>query len=141
VGMALMYIGESVGRYKSRSQLFRELMSQSTAARVNYWMRQIIGFLFSFQGYQEWMNLVDRYCANGDQTGYVSDLMGDYTWIPIPVNEFFPPIKGEFEGVSVFLPHHPVKHLERYYGNWQQIPPEEDRWLHFIRYISFGEEC
>lgn len=137
VGMALMYIGESVGRYKSDNTLFRRLMMYSTTAKINYWMRQTIGFVFSFLSYQKWMDIIDRFCANGDQTGYVSDLLGDYTWRPVPVNEFFPPTIGEFEGRSVYLPHQPIKHLERYYGNWQQIPPEEDRWLHFIRYIKF----
>ena len=139
VGMALMYIGESVGRYKSDNTLFRRLMMQSTSGKINFWMRQTIGFLFSFLGYQQWMNLVDSFCANDSHTGYVSDLMGDYTWCPIPVKEFFPPTTGKFENSTVFLPHLPIKHLERYYGNWQQIPPEEDRWLHFIRYIRFGD--
>ncbi len=138
IGMALMYIGESVGRYKSDNTLFRRLMMQSTSGKINFWMRQTIGFLFSFMGYQQWMNLVDQFCANDSHTGYVSDLMGDYTWCPIPENEFFPPTTGKFENCTVFLPHLPIKHLERYYGNWQQIPPEEDRWLHFIRYIRFG---
>ena len=137
IGMMLMYIGGSVGRYKSDNTLFRRLMNHSTASKINFWMRQIIGFMFSFLSPQKWTDIVDRFCANDNQTGYVSDLLGDYTWCPIPVNEFFPPIREEFEGCSVFLPHQPIKHLERYYGNWQHIPPEEDRWLHFIRYIRF----
>lgn len=137
IGMSLMYIGESVGRYHSDTTLFRKLMMQSTTGKINFWMRQSIGFVFSFLGYQKWMNLVDRFCANDNQTGYVSDLMGDYTWCPIPVNEFFPPTTGPFEGRKVFLPHQPIKHLERYYGDWQRIPPEEERWLHFIREIRF----
>ncbi|MBQ6167384.1 MAG: LicD family protein [Muribaculaceae bacterium] len=147
VGMAMMYIGESVGRYKAHSKLFRQLMMHSTTTKINYWFRQTIGFLFSFIGYQKWMNLVDSFCANDNQTGYVSDLMGDYTWNPIPVVEFFPPTIGKFEGRNVFLPHQPIKHLERYYGNWQRIPPEEERWLHFIREIRFenkkplNEDC
>lgn len=140
VGMAMMYIGGSVGRYNSDTTLFRKLMMHSTAAKINYWMRQTIGCLFSFMDYQSWMNLVDRFCANDNQTGYVSDLMGDYTWCPIPVNEFFPPTTGEFEGCTVFLPHQPIKHLERYYGDWQRIPPEEERWLHYISGISFGDD-
>lgn len=137
IGMSLMYIGESVGRYRSDNTLFKKLMMHSTAARINFGMRQTIGFLFSFLSPRKWMDLVDSFCANENQTGYVSDLLGDYTWSPIPINEFFPPTRGEFEGQKVFLPHQPIKHLERYYGNWQQIPPEEDRWLHFIRYIKF----
>lgn len=137
IGMAMMYIGDSVGRYKTRNPLFRQLMMHSTATKINYWLRQGIGFLFSFKGYQEWMNTVDRFCSNDKPTGYVSDLLGDYTWNPIPIDEFCPPTTGEFEGTTVFLPHLPVKHLERYYGNWQWIPPEEERWQHFIREIRF----
>lgn len=138
IGMALMYIGESVGRYKSDTTLFRKLMMRSTRGKINFWMRQTIGFIFSsFMGYQQWMNLVDRYCANNHMTGFVSDLLGDYTWVPVPLNEFCPTTIGKFEDTTAFLPHQPIKHLERYYGNWQQIPPEEDRWLHFIRYMKF----
>lgn len=140
IGMALMYIGTSVGQYQSNGSRYRRLMMHSLPTRVNYWLRQALGFLFSFRGYQRWMDTVDRFCANDYQTGYVSDLLGDYTWSPIPLDEFCPPSTGEFEGTRVFLPHRPVKHLERYYGNWQWIPPEQDRWQHFISDIRFVDD-
>lgn len=140
IGMALMYIGSSVSQYESSSPLYRKLMMHSTPTKINYWLRQSLGFVFSFMSYQRWMNLVDSFCASDKQTGYVSDLLGDYTWRPIPVDEFCPPSTGEFEGTTVFLPHQPIRHLERYYGNWQWIPPEEDRWQHFIREICFDRD-
>ena len=52
---------------------------------------------------------------------------------------FTPPVKGEFDGTDVFLPHDSIDHLVRTYGNWQRIPPEEDRMQHFIREIHFYE--
>lgn len=137
VGMGLMYIGSSVGQYETNSPSYRRLMMHSNSTKINYWLRHSLGFLFSFMGYQKWMNLVDHFCSNDNQTGYVSDLLGDYTWCPIPLNEFCPPTTGQFEGCTVFLPNQPIKHLERYYGNWQWIPPEEDRWQHFIQEIRF----
>ena len=139
IGMALMYIGSSVSQYENKSLLYKKLMMHSTGTKINYWLRQTLGFLGSFMSYQRWMNVVDSFCANDKQTGYVSDLLGDYTWTPIPLNEFCPTSTGEFEGTTVFLPHYPVKHLERYYGDWKRIPPEEDRWQHFIREIRFDD--
>ena len=139
IAMLMMYIGSSVGIYEDKSPNYRRLMRYSVSTRINYWLRYILGMLFSFVSYQKWMNKIDKFCRNDEETGFVADLLGDYTWKPIPLDVFTPPVKGEFDGTDVFLPHDSIDHLVRTYGNWQRIPPEEDRMQHFIREIHFYE--
>jgi len=140
VAMGLMYIGSSVGQYEFEGRSYRQLMMHSTPTRINYWLRQTLGFLFSFKSYQSWMNAIDTICRNDNHTGYMADLIGDFTWRPIPISVFCPTRRARFEGVEVFLPHDAVKHLEDYYGDWQRIPPPEERWQHFISEIRFTPE-
>ena len=140
VAMGLMYIGASVGQYEFEGSSYRKLMMHSTATKINYWLRQTIGFCFSFLSYQKWMDMVDNICRNDNHTGYMADLLGDFAWKPIPISVFCPPRRAHFENTDVLLPHDAVKHLEDYYGNWQRIPPPEERWLHFISEIRFSPE-
>lgn len=140
VAMGLMYIGASVGQYKFEGSNYRKLMMHSTATKINYWLRQTLGFFFSFLSYQKWMDMVDNICRNDNHTGYMADLLGDFAWKPIPISEFCPPQRARFEDTDVLLPHEAVKHLVDYYGDWQRIPPPEERWLHFISEIRFSLE-
>lgn len=140
VSMGLMYIGTSVGQYRSHNKRYKKLMSVSLASKVNYWLRNTIGFFFSFLNYQQWMNLTDWYCRGDKDTEFMSDIVGFSRWKPLPKDVYVPASIGEFEGVKVYLPHDPVAHLEATYGNWQRIPPPEERWQHFIRYIVFPED-
>ena len=137
VCMALMYIGSSVGIYEDNSPTYKRLMTYSSSTKANYWLRHILGYMFSFIKYEKWMNIIDCFCKNDKETGYVDDLVGVYKWQPVPKSVFVPPVRGRFEGEDVFLPHEVVFHLENSYGNWQWVPPEDKREQHFIRYIKF----
>ena len=140
MSMGLMYIGTSVGQYRSKNSRYRKLMSTSTPAKVNYWLRNCLGFCFSFFNYQQWMNITDKYCRGSKETNSMGDIVGFSRWKPLPKEVYLPAIEGTFDGEKVFLPHNPVAHLVATYGNWQRIPPPEERWQHFIRYIVFPED-
>ena len=140
ISMSLMYIGSSVGFYEKRSANYRKLMTFSIAARFNYWIRYCLGFLGSFISFQEWMNLIDKFCKNVSETGYLDELVGGYLWQPMPKSLFLPPVRGQFEGIDVFLPHDAVRHLEQTYRDWKRIPPEEEREQHFINCIKLASE-
>ena len=138
--MALMYIGSSVGIYEDNSPTYKRLMKYSASTKANYWLRQCIGLIFSFMNYEKWMNIIDNFCRDDTETGFVDDLVGVYKWEPVPINVFIPPIRGAFEGIDVFLPQDAINHLERTYKDWQRVPPVEERAQHFIKYIKF-ESC
>ncbi len=140
ISLVLMYIGTSVSQYKGNNKRYRNLMCQSKAGKVNYWIRQIIGLFFSFMNYQQWMNLIDKYSRCDKESDYVGEVLCSSRWKPMRKDIFLPAIEGSFEGTKVFLPHNPIAHLEVTYGNWQRIPLPEERWQHFIRKIVFPNE-
>ena len=45
-------------------------------------------------------------------------------------DDFLPPAQAPFEGRLFNIPRHPEVYLERLYGDWRQIPPEDQRELH-----------
>lgn len=140
VSLALMYIGTSVGQYRGKNKRYRNLMCQSLAGKMNYWIRQTIGLFFSFKNYQQWMNIIDKYCRCDKESDYMGEVLCSSRWKPLPKDVFLPVSEGSFEGTRVFLPHNSIAHLEAEYGNWQRIPPPEERWQHFIRKIVFPDE-
>ena len=135
-----MYIGTSVGQYRGKNKRYRDMMCQIPAGKTNYRIRQTVGFCFSFLNYQQWMNLIDKYCRCDKETDYIGEVLCSSRWKPRPKDMFLPVIVGTFENEKVFLPHDPVAHLEATYGNWQRIPPPEERWQHFIRKIEFCDD-
>lgn len=133
ISMALMYVGTSVGFYEQKSTSYKRLMNHSIDSRINYWIRYCLGFICSFLSFQKWMDIIDEFCQSKSNTGYVSELLGDYTWRHIPEGVFYPPTRGLFEDVEVFLPRDPIKYLELTYTDWQRIPSIEEREQHFVR--------
>ncbi|WP_251158656.1 LicD family protein [Caniella muris] len=68
------------------------------------------------------------------------------TWInpcyaqgaPMPGEYLLPPRPMEFDGLTVMGPHDPVAYLERKYGDWQALPPEDQRFTHAPEELDFG---
>lgn len=137
VSKVLMYIGSSVGRFQANSVSYRKLMMTSMPARINYWLRMLLGFCFSFWGYHKWMNILDSYCKGNSSDQFMADIMGFHGWMPVPKEKYVPAVVGKFEGVEVLLPHDTIGHLQRTYGDWETIPPLDKRYRHFIHDIKF----
>lgn len=136
--LMLMYVGSSVRQYELNYKSYKKLMTNSKLGRINYWIRNILGFCFSFWNYSKWYSIIDHFCKSNESTGYLADLIGIYKWQPIPKEVFLPPQKGTFEHISVFLPNDPVRHLELTYASWQELPPEEERYQHYIRSLKLS---
>ena len=69
---------------------------------------------------------------------YVTDL----TLIEKPVYkraDFKPPAKAKFEGIEVNIPNNSHNTLYPLYGDFMQLPPEEERVTHKINEIEFGK--
>ena len=54
-------------------------------------------------------------------------------------DELFPAQYLEFEGRKFPFPKENEKLLTTYYGDYMQLPPEEDRWNHFPYLLDFGD--
>lgn len=138
ISMFLMYTSSSVDQWEQKSPSYKRLMSGNSSAKFNYWFRQITGCLFSFLSSQAWYNLTDKFCHYKKKTQYVDKVTGDYRWVPMPLDMFVPTTEGSIDGTSVHLPHKPIDFLEFEYGDWQWIPPENERWEHYVKDIRFN---
>ena len=137
----LMYVADSVAQYHSQTDFSKQLMSGCEAARRNYLFRMFIGWLFSFNSGQTWYNRIDRYQNYKKDTGYVCWPAGPASlksFLPRKKSLFFPIIRGKFDDIEAYLPAHPVTFCELQYGDWNVLPPENERWQHFLMEIKFS---
>ena len=58
----------------------------------------------------------------------------------MPTNVFLPPSSGVFEGMEVYLPNDVNSYLFNLYGNYMEIPPEEERERHFYLDFDLGPD-
>lgn len=135
----IIYITGSVIQYSSHSLLYRKLMTGSFMARFNYWLRELIGFIFSFKNGSEWQNLFDSYVRNVEETGFVHRPSDIYRWEPIPQDVFLPVKKIPFDDIYAYIPNKANDILEYDFGNWRVVPKSENRWEHFLVSIRFNK--
>lgn len=74
-----------------------------------------------------------------------TDLLTDFTdTVPedliVSKKDIFPLQTGEFEGLAVSLVHHNHEMLTQIFGDYMQLPPEDDRKNHFPHVLDFGDE-
>ena len=133
--MGLTYISSSVLQYEHNSPLYKQIMSSSFAGKFNYNFRKSLGFVFSFANSKTWMTWLNNFNQHKKDTGYVNCPSGGYQWIPMP-KEWFSPVVTQFDDIDAFIPKESEKWLEMEYGDWKKIPPQEDRWEHFIQKLK-----
>ena len=137
----LMYVADSVAQYEGRNKFAENLMNGSKAARRNYRFRQFIGWFFSLKSRQTWYNLIDKFQNYRKDTGYVCWPAGPTclkSFIPREKEIFFPLRRGKFDDIEVYLPAQPEKFCELQYGDWQELPPENKRYQHYIKEMKFS---
>lgn len=109
---------------------------------MQYYIRKIVGIVFSIRNSTYWFNLVDKAvrCEN-EQSVYCSISTGrmHYFGEMLPRDMFFPGVEGDFCGRKALLPNNPDVYLNNLYGDYMTIPPVEKRESHWIEKISFDE--
>lgn len=140
IALALIGIAASVSQFEAKSAIMRRIMSNSIQARFSYWIRQLIGGIFSFRASTWWYTQFDKFVQCKRSTGYMHDPSNYYAWKPIPNEVFLPVKRAKFDDIEVYLPNKAEYMLERDYGNWHYIPKPEERWEHFCVSIKFSKE-
>lgn len=135
------YIACSVLMYETKTRAYKELMSHSIQAKCNYYLRNAIGFCFSWRNSSEWFNHLDIMMQSNRVYNTFSDIEQSYLG---PVRLFtndmiFPLIKEKFEDTTVYVPNQADKILSMLYGDWHKIPSPQKRWQHFIRKMEIFE--
>lgn len=139
----LMFIATSVASWKSKSNEEKRLMTSSLAGSFVFYLRQSIGFLYSWRSPEEWYDTFDKAVTNNPDSGFfmVPSAGPNYKYfMPMDRNIFLPTRRMPFDDIEVNVPNLPEVHCEIEYGDWRRIPPENERWQHFINEIRFSLE-
>lgn len=139
----LMVVASAVQEYKDKDEFYRRLLCSTSSGKRTYRVRQLIGRLFSWKQPEWWYNTFDKFVQYSKDTGYYSVPSGELgKWryfMPISKDLYFPPRRMEFDDIMINVPNKAEEHCVIEYGDWTRIPPEKDRWKHFIKAISFEE--
>ena len=137
----LMYVATSVANWRSESKEEKLLMTTSIAGSFIFYLRQSIGFLFSWRSPEKWYDTFDKAVTNNPESGFFMVPSGgpNYKYfMPMDRNIFLPTKRLPFDDIEVNVPNLPEVHCEIEYGDWHRIPPENERWQHFINEIKFS---
>jgi lipopolysaccharide cholinephosphotransferase len=128
----LQILIKCVEKYNENNNTLKKIMSRTIKGFIAYRVIYYVGFLFSVISLKKWYKFFERFVSSGKGTKYVTIPTGrkDYFGEMLPVNVFFPPAKGMFEGMEVNLPHDFDTYLSNLYGNYMEIPPVEKREMH-----------
>jgi lipopolysaccharide cholinephosphotransferase len=129
----LEFIAGQVCFYEFRNDQVKQLYMR--AGKANYYIRCMIGAMFSFyRGYQ-WNNAVDYWVRWKDNNSkYCTFPTGrkHYFGEILQRERLFPAKYMNFEGYEVPVFHNVEIYLRNLYGNYMEIPPLEKREKHFI---------
>lgn len=134
VAMILQYIAVSSMFYRLyNSPKKKAFFYQTPEGKFNYHFRRAIGFLFSFRSYEKWCNTFDKFVRGKEETDLwcIPTDVGHYFGHLMPKDVFYPPIEGEFEDMTIKLPHDIHAYLVNAYGDYMWIPPVDQREKHW----------
>lgn len=106
---------------------------------ISYLLRKVVGKLFSYHTASEWYNKIDKIIQCENET---SEMCGMVTGRKHYFGEIMPRVifKNvrwvDFETIKAPVFGEIEKYLEKMYGDYMKIPPENQREHHFIRKIQ-----
>jgi lipopolysaccharide cholinephosphotransferase len=120
--------------------LYKQCLSGTVKTKIHFYARYFIGMFFSFVTRKFVVDLFNKFTASIKGDKYIVIPMGSkyYEGEIWSKEVFFPPKIGIFEGVKVNIPNDAHYHLSHLYGDYMQLPPEEERvGLHCMVDFSF----
>lgn len=140
----LEVIASCVQDYNHENDFYKNMICSTRAGRQTYRIRKFIGKLFSFFNETRWFNIYDKFVHYKKDTGYYAVPTGEsgkwQYFKPYPKDLYIPAKRMKFDDIDVFVPNQSEKHCEIEYGDWKQIPPENERWQHFIKCLKFEQK-
>ncbi|MBQ8974485.1 MAG: LicD family protein [Oscillospiraceae bacterium] len=111
-----------------------------TSGKADYYVRVIIGGIFSFRKSYKWFNTFDKVMQHKNESSrdcclptgrkrYFGEIMRREQW--------FPGVHETFEGEDVLIFQDKDYYLRNLYGDYMQIPPEDKRERHTTCEIRF----
>lgn len=117
--------------FENRNEQVKEYLE--SIGKANYYIRIIIGCVFSFRSASQWFNTFDkaiRYnnekskccCLATGRKRYFGEIMRREQWLPGQL--------VEFEGEQVLIFSDKEHYLQNLYGDYMKLPPVENREIH-----------
>ncbi len=142
--LGLMYVADSVNQYRRCSEEYRLLLNQSSRLKINYRIRHFAALLFSFLSPSRWYEILDCFSKHNSQSSYYSEVLARSNKNCVRLvskDYFFPAETSQFESIRVCVPRQTKSLLALWYGDWQHLPKENERWHHFVKTVRvFGAE-
>lgn len=129
----IMFITGQVEFWENRNDLMRTIMFSCLSGKIYYYIKIIIGFVFSIIPLNKWYDIADsinqyRYTGlMGVPSGrkhYFGEIFNEKVYLPIKPTVF--------EGHKAYLPHNTDLYLKNLFGDYMKIPSKEKRETHFI---------
>jgi lipopolysaccharide cholinephosphotransferase len=119
--------------YENKTELFKKCFTKSYKTKLYYYIRYIIGMIFSVFPRKYLYDKYDEFVSSSKGTKYCTIPTGRkmFHGETQPRDIFFPPSKAVFEGIEVNIPNDVDAYLAGLYGDYMTIPPEEKRERHF----------
>lgn len=139
---AIQYIAISTLYTQYPSRQLKEYMQMDSDLKKRYYLKVILGSIFSFISHAKWVYWYDRFvaCSKDDCQWGIPTGRKYYTGEIFDRDVYVPVTKGIFEGIEVNLPHDVDKYLKNLYRNYMELPPLEKRERHFICEFELPEE-
>lgn len=123
--------------YENNFDKFKSIMTSSTKAKVNYYFRRFIGFIFSYKDYHQRLIDNDKYFSKylGSNSKKVSIMNGrrHYFGEMYDRDMYENVMEIEFEGVKCKIQKNYDAYLKNLYGdNYMELPPENKREHHYV---------
>lgn len=133
------YTAVSVYMFQNRNEYMKNMYCGNLKGHINYTTRMILGGLFSFQKYEKWYLMFDKFVQSKEDSGLCTIPTGrnHYDGEIQKEDVFFPPKETTFEGVRAYIPQKVDVYLSALYGDYMTLPPEGKREKHFYTKIKF----
>lgn len=135
IAQAIMFIASRVQSYETKNDDVFAYRSATKESLRMYKSELLIGRLFSFMSFEQWVNFLDKYLAKTKKSIYCNVPTGrkHYFGSIKEWDDFYPVSQGKFEGMDMKLPNNIHKYLTSLYGaSYMQIPPVDKRERHFV---------
>ena len=135
----LLLISSCVAQREGHNQFYKRLICSSCKGTITYKIRDYIGLLFSWRQKASWYNRIANYTYYRKNTNLVNvptDGGIKKSLKPYHIDSYFPARKCKFDDIEILIPKDSEDYLFNYYGNWNWIPPVEERWQHFIEKLD-----
>ena len=139
IALFLMFTANSVKQFQESSPKYKSLMFLTKNGRQAWRLRQFWGAIFSIINYRKWHAAIERFGINKESETVHIMASSKFSYKPLPKSMFFPfreitlPELG-----TVMIPNKANEYLTTWYGNWEIVPDDKDKWHHYVSefYIS-----